>query len=181
MSHRLFVGIRPPAAIRDALLDLMEGVDNARWQDEDQLHLTLRFIGEVDAHRADELAERLRAAPRDPFELAIRGTGTFANKGRTHTLWAGIEKSADLARLQQRIERICVSAGLEPDHRKYHPHVTLARLNHATGPLEPFLLQHQGLHLGPWRVDGYILYEAFLRPGGSIYEPVVRYHLEPEA
>lgn len=179
MSHRLFVGIRPPAAIRDALIDLMEGIDHARWQDEDQLHLTLRFIGEVDRHQADELADRLQMAKGPQPDIAIGGVGTFAKNGRVHTLWAGIDPTPELIGLQRRIERICVAAGLEPEHRKYHPHVTLARLNRASGPLDSFLLQHQGLRLGPWRAEAYILYEATLRPDGSIYEPVVRYSLEP--
>ena len=179
MSHRLFIGIRPPSAIRDALIDLMEGVDDARWQDENQLHLTLRFIGEVDTHRADDLAERLRMAIGADFALTIRGVGVFEKKRRVHTLWAGIEKTPELLRLQRRIERICIAAGLEPEHRKYHPHITLARCNLATGPLEPFLARNAGLRLGPWKAEAYILYEAFLRPEGSVYEPVVHYPLEP--
>ncbi|WP_370191493.1 RNA 2',3'-cyclic phosphodiesterase [Qipengyuania sp.] len=179
MSHRLFVGIRPPAPIRDALIDLMEGIDDARWQDEDQLHLTLRYIGEVDSHTADELAERLRAAATPAFDLAIEGTGIFERKGRAHTLWAGVAASSALARLQQRVERQCIAAGLEPAPCKYHPHVTLARLNRASGPLGPFLAQTAALRLGPWPVDSYILYESTLRPEGSLYEPVLRYSLEP--
>jgi 2'-5' RNA ligase len=171
MSHRLFVGIRPPPPIRDALIDLMEGVDNARWQDDDQLHLTLRYIGVVDTHAADELAERLRAASGPAFGLTIKGTGAFERKGVAHTLWAGIAPS--------RVERVCVAAGLEPEHRKYHPHITLARTNRATAPLGPFLAHTAGLRLGPWTADSYMLYESFLRPDGSVYEPVVRYPLAP--
>lgn len=179
MTHRLFVGIRPPAAIRDALIDLMEGVDHARWQDEDQLHLTLRYIGEVDAHCADELAERLRAATTPGFALTIEGTGTFEKKGVPHTLWAGMARSPELARLQRRIERVCIACGLEPEPRKYHPHVTLARLNRSASPLAPFLARTASLRLGPWHADSYILYESTLRPEGSLYEPVIRYPLEP--
>lgn len=178
MSHRLFVGIRPPAAIREALIDLMEGVDEARWQDDDQLHLTLRYIGDVDAHLADELAERLAQAATNPFELRIAGTGVFESKGRIHTLWAGIAGSDALERLQQRIERICIQAGLDPASRKYHPHITLARINRATGPLAAFIARTAALRLGPWQADSYILYESTLHRDGSIYEPVVRYPLE---
>ena len=180
MSHRLFVGLRPPPPIRDALIDLMEGVDNARWQDDDQLHLTLRYIGVVDTHAADELAERLRAASGPEFDLAIEGTGAFERKGVAHTLWAGIAPSEELNRLQQRVERICIAAGLEPEHRKYHPHITLARTNRGTPPLGPFLARTAGLRLGPWTADSYILYESFLRPEGSVYEAVVRYPLVPD-
>lgn len=179
MTHRLFVGIRPPAAIRDALIDLMDGVDHARWQDEDQMHLTLRYIGEVDTHCADELAERLRAAAMPGFALTIAGTGIFEKKGVAHTLWAGLDPSPELARLHQRVERICIACGIAPEARKYHPHVTLARLNRAAGPLVPFLARTASLRLGPWQADSYILYESTLRPTGSIYDPVIRYPLEP--
>lgn len=177
MPHRLFVGIRPPAVVRDALIDLMEGVDNARWQDEDQLHLTLRYIGEVDTHDADELAERLRPGDTEPFPLTVAGTGTFERKGQAHTLWAGIEPSGALLHLHKRIERACTAFGIEPEHRKYHPHITLARLNRSTGPIEGFLARTASLRLGPFPVDAYLLYESTLRPEGSLYEPVVRYAL----
>lgn len=178
MTYRLFVGIRPPSAIRDALIDLMDGVENARWQDDDQLHLTLRYIGDVDAHLAGDLAERLAAVDMPPFQLRVEGTGSFERKGIAHTLWAGIAPSPELARLQRRIERICIASGLEPEHRKYHPHITLARLNRSCGPLAPFCARTAGLELGPWTVDSYILYESILRPEGSLYEPAVHYSLD---
>ena len=175
MTHRLFVAIRPPEDIRDALIDLMDGVDNARWQDEDQLHLTLRYAGEVDAHRADDLAEALSRLKVEPFELAINGVGVFEKKGVVHTLWAGIVPSEPLLRLERKVERACTSVGIAPETRKFSPHVTLARLNASCGPSAPFLARHAGLSLGPWRVDDYILYESHLRPQGSLYEPVVTY------
>lgn len=179
MTHRLFVGIRPPASARDALIDLMEGVTAARWQDEDQLHLTLRYIGEVESHAANELAERLRIADVAPFTLAITGTGVFERKGRAHTLWAGIAPSPELIALQKRIERACIAFGLEPEHRKFHPHITIARLNRSAGPLEGFLARTASLEIGPFPVEAYLLYESTLHPGGSHYEPVVRYALSP--
>ncbi|MBX7482709.1 RNA 2',3'-cyclic phosphodiesterase [Qipengyuania qiaonensis] len=178
MPHRLFVGIRPPGDIRDALIDLMEGIDLARWQDDDQLHLTLRYVGEVDTHLAEDLAGRLREVDMPPFDLTIAGTGTFAKKGRPHTLWAGIEPSDGLRRLQRRIERICISAGLEPEHRKYHPHITLARINRSTGALAPFFAATASLRLGPWRAESYILFESTLGRHGSVYDPIVRYPIE---
>lgn len=177
MSHRLFAGIRPPPEIRDALIDLMEGVDDVRWQDDDQLHLTLRYIGEVDTHLAEDLARQLQAIELPTLYLTISGTGVFVRKGRVHTLWAGVEISPELKRLRQKIDRICVSAGVEPDHRKYHPHITLARVNSSSGPLEPFLERNASLRLGPWRADSYTLFESTLHRHGSIYEPIVIYAL----
>ncbi len=178
MRHRVFIGIRPPALLRDALLDMMEGIENVRWQTEDQLHLTLRFIGEVEPHRADDLAEALETIESAPFELYLSATGTFERKGIAHTLWAGITPNPGLNALQRRIERICVRTGFEPEHRKFHPHVTLARLNRASGPATEFLARNAGVRLGPWAVNSYILYESHLRPEGPVYEPVIRYPLE---
>lgn len=176
MTHRLFVAIRPPEAIRDALIDLMEGVDNARWQEEDQLHLTLRYVGETDPHTADDLTEALAAIRAKPFELEVNGVGYFERKGVPHTVWAGIAQSEPLLRLQRKVERACTSVGLAPETRKFSPHITMARLNASSGPSAPFLARNLGLSLGPWRVEDYILYESHLRPQGSLYQPMVTYH-----
>lgn len=175
MSHRLFFGIRPPAAIRDPLIDIMDGIDGARWQDDDQLHLTLRYLGEVETHQADDLAEAAFRVQFQPFDLQISGTGYFERKGIARAVWAAIEPSQPLARLQSRIERLCRNVGMEPDTRKFTPHITLARLNTTSSPVGPFLARHANLHLGPWRVEDYILYESTLRDQGSLYEPIVTY------
>lgn len=175
MSHRLFFGIRPPDAIRDSLTDLMAGIDNARWQDDDQLHLTLRYIGEVETHRADDIAEAAAAIRFEPFELRIAGCGFFERKGIPRALWAGVDHSDPLVRLHRKVERACVQCGVPPETRKFMPHITLARLNTASGPLASFLARHTGLALGPWTVESYILYESHLREQGSLYEPIVTY------
>ena len=178
--HRLFVAIRPPAAIRSLLLSLSGGVEGARWQDDTQLHLTLRFIGEVDRHRANDIADLLAGIRFAPFDVRIEGVGSFDRKGVVDTLWAGVQPRDPLAQLHRKIDRACVRTGLAPEGRAYLPHVTLARTNRASGSLEPFLARTAGLRLGPWEVDAYLLYESFLRPEGSVYEPVMRYALEPE-
>lgn len=175
MSHRLFFGIRPPAPIRDALTDIMSGIDNARWQDDDQLHLTLRYIGEVDAHTADDIAEAAAGLRFDPFELRIHGLGHFDRKGVPSSVWAAVEPSEPLERLQGKIERICQKSGCEAETRKFTPHVTLARLNSSSGPLTPFLAEHARLSLPAWQVDSFILYESFLRPQGSLYQQALSY------
>ncbi len=181
MRHRLFIGLRPPSELRDALLDLMEGIDGANWQDDDQLHLTLRYLGETEPHRADDLAEALDEVECEAFDLALSGTGIFEKKGVARTLWAGVEPNPSLLRLQRRVERICVRTGFEPEHRKFHPHLTLARLNRASAPTADFLAGTTALRLGPWPVDSYILFESHLRPEGSVYDPIVRYPLEPRS
>ncbi len=175
MHHRLFIGLRPPEEIRDNLIDLMDGIDGARWQDDDQLHVTLRYVGEVERVLAEDLADSLSALEFEPFALALADTGIFQRKGRPHTLWAGVKPNEALMAFQRKIERRCVRIGLPPETRKFHPHVTIARLNASTGPVAPFLARTAGIQLGEWCVNSYILYESHLRTGGSLYEPVIRY------
>jgi RNA 2',3'-cyclic 3'-phosphodiesterase len=175
---RLFVAIRPPAPVRDLLIDTMEGLPGARWQDEDQLHLTLRFVGEVDRHAAEDLAEALAAIRAPRFELAIRGVGHFERKGRPHTLWAGLTPSPELAVLQKKVERACQAAGLTPERRKFAAHVTVARLSGGSGPADPWLAQQENLRSEPWSVEDFRLYSSDLSPAGAIYEPLVRYPLQ---
>lgn len=177
MSHRLFVGIRPPPPIRDMLIDRMEALDGARWQDDDQLHVTLRFIGEVDARRADDLVASLDSVESSPFPLSLAGVGHFERKGRAHTLWAGLGESEALRRFQGRVEAACRRAGVPPETRKFAPHITIARLNGGTAPPGPWIARHGDLASQPWIVDAFTLFESHLGAAGALYEPVRRYSL----
>lgn len=177
--HRLFVALRPPEAIRDPLIDTMEGLEGARWQSDEQLHLTLRFVGEVDRAQANDLVSALEAVRAPRFALQLRGVGTFERKGRTTALWAKVEESELLAILHRRVERACRAAGLAPETRKFVPHVTIARTNASTGPLGSWLATHARLVLPPWQVEDFQLFESRLERGGSAYEPVVRFPLDP--
>ena len=180
MRHRLFAAIRPPEAVVDALLDLEGGpgvIPGARWQDESQLHLTLRFFGEVEARQADDLAQTLEGVAAAAFALALRGVGHFDRKGRTHTLWAGLAPSNALVALQRAVESAARRAGLSPNSRKFAPHITVARLNAASGIVIPFLSAHSVLAGEPWPVETFDLMESTLTPEGARYETVRRYRL----
>jgi RNA 2',3'-cyclic 3'-phosphodiesterase len=176
--HRLFVAIRPPEAIRNQLLDLMEGVKGARWQDEDQLHLTLRFIGEVDRHTAQDIVAALGAIHQPRFELALSGLGTFDRRGQPVTLWAGVAPHEPLKALHKKVDQAVLRAGVEPDRRAYMPHFTLARLSRSTGPIEGLMEQSGGLSSPPFPVEEFRLYESDLTPQGAIYSVVERYGLD---
>lgn len=175
--HRLFAAIRPPADVIDELLALQGGLVGARWQDESQLHLTLRFFGGVDGHTADYLDAALMRVRAPPFELSLRGTGDFSRKGKPHTLWAGLAPSDGLAALQRRVESAARHAGLPAERRKFAPHITLARLNAASGPVLPFLRRHAALGGEPWPVAAFDLIESTLTPAGAQYETIRRYRL----
>ena len=175
---RLFIALRPPADVRDLLIDTMEGLDGARWQDEGQLHVTLRFAGEMDVHRADDLADALAAIRANGFSIAVAGTGFFEKKGVVTSIWARIAPSPELQRLQRRVERACIAAGLEPETRAFCPHVTLARLNRSSDPAGDWLARNALLKSRTWEVPSFALYESKLSPSGSLYEAVVHYPLQ---
>lgn len=177
MPHRLFVAIRPPAPVRDALIDAMEGVEGARWQDEDALHLTLRFVGEVERPGANDLAGELGRIDAQPFELRVAGVGTFERRGAPHALWARVPSAGPLEVLRQKVERACDLAGLGRETRRFTPHITLARLNRSSGAVGGWLAARGDLAAGPWRVDDFILYESHLGHEGAHYVPVARYPL----
>jgi len=175
--HRLFVAIRPPAPVRDLLLDTMDGVPVLRWQDDDQLHLTLRFIGEVERPLAEDIAVALGTLRFAPFTIRVAGVGRFDHHKRG-ALWAGVEPRAPLAALTAKVERICIGAGLEPECRAYHPHITLARWGRGEGSsLDPWLAHHAALRSDEFAVDRFTLYQSRLGRGGACYEAVADYPL----
>ena len=175
--HRLFVAIRPPEPIRDLLIDAMDDSADFRWQDDGQLHLTLRFVGEVERPLAEDLAsalERIRAAP---FDLHISGVGRFDQRN-SGALWAGVEPKPPVSALAAKVERVCQSAGLEPERRAFHPHITLARWKgRRTREVHDFLDRARGLSSEPFRVDRFILFESQLSRHGAHYEQVAAYAL----
>ena len=175
--HRLFVAIRPPEPIRDLLIDAMDDSADFRWQDEEQLHLTLRFVGEVERPVANDLADALGRVHSPPFELRIAGAGRFEQRN-SGALWAGVEPREPVAALAARIERVCQSIGLEAERRAFHPHITLARWKgRRTREVQAFLERTGALSSDPFPVDEFILFESRLSRHGAHYEAVATYRL----
>lgn len=177
MTHRLFIAIRPPEAVRDLLIDRMEALEGARWQDEDQLHLTLRYIGECEPRTAEDVMAALKSVSIAPFPLTISGVGHFERKGVPNAIWASVAPSEPLVTLRSRVQRACRRAGLPVETRKFTPHVTIARLNRSSGPPGPWLARNSDLRIDNWQVEAFTLYESHLQDSGSAYEPVMRYAL----
>jgi len=176
--HRLFVAIRPPEPIRDLLIDAMDDSPELRWVAEDNLHLTLRFIGEVERPLADDLAHALERVRFEPFELRIAGLGRFDQRNGG-ALWAGVEPKAPVAALAAKVERACLSAGLEPERRAFHPHITLARWNRQSArAAEDFTARNRALASEPFPVGRFILYESRLSRHGAHYDAVAEYPLD---
>lgn len=176
--HRLFVALRPPRAIREHLLGLMGGVPGARWQVDEQLHLTLRYIGEVGPHTAEDIATVLGSVRHGRVELRLDGCGVFDDsRGRPTAVWAGVSPRDPLAALHRKVDQAIVRAGLEPERRAYLPHITLARMSGSAGPVDRWLAEHAALTSAPFAIDTMSLYESRLGHGGASYEPVARYPL----
>lgn len=175
--HRLFVAIRPPEPIRDLLIDAMDDGADFRWQGEEQLHITLRFIGEVERPVADDIADALGQIQAEPFALRVKGVGRFEQRNGG-ALWAGVEPKEPLAALAAKIDRICQTVGLEPERRAYHPHITLARWKgRRSREVADYLAARRGLASEAWRVESFILFESRLSKHGAHYEAVGRYKL----
>ena len=155
--HRLFVAIRPPQHLLDLLIDAMDESPDFRWQDEEQLHLTLRFVGEVDRPVADDLADTLGSVRAARFSVRIMGVGRFEQRS-SGALWAGVEPKEPLAALAAKIERICQQVGLEPERRA-------------------FLVRRRGFGSEPFEVTKFILFESRLSRHGAHYEQVMEYPL----
>lgn len=181
MSHRLFIALRPPEAVRERLLDTMEALEGARWIDADDLHLTLRFVGEVDRAMANELADALGRIDAPRFALRVEGVGSFDRSVRhqafPHAVWARVPPSDPLEGLRRKVERACEIAGLDRETRRFVPHITLARTNRSTGPLGGWLATWGDLAAGPWTVEAFSLFESHLGQTGAVHEEVARYPL----
>jgi len=174
---RLFVAIPPPRAARERLMAAMGGISGARWQGEDQLHLTLRFIGDADRRQAEDIHAALGAIRQQPFEIGLAGVGFFASRGRPDTVWAGVAPQEPLAALHRKVDQALVRVGLEPEHRAYIPHITLARLNRTAGPIGGFLEQAGDLTSPPFLVERFALFESDLTAERAVYSILADYPL----
>jgi len=177
---RLFVAVRLPAVIRQTLHGLHGGIQGARWVEKDNLHLTLRFIGEANSGQLRDIDSELSEIDFHPFDLVLSGLGTFERRQRVHMLWAGFDTSPSLTDLRDRVEAAVMRAGFGPDGRKFKAHVTMARFRHGTRPdIGMYLQANNILATGIFRVDEFALYRSHLNHGGAKYEPLFTYAAGP--
>lgn len=168
---RLFVALSIPDAVANTMFLLQSGVPGAKWQTREQLHLTLRFIGEVDGRDANAIDDALSAISSPRFELALKGVGEFGGKN-PHALWASVSDPAAVTHLAKKIETAIQRIRLPAEERKFTPHVTLARLRGApTGKVVDWLADHALYASAPFAVSEFALYSSQLSHGGSIYVP----------
>jgi 2'-5' RNA ligase len=187
-SWRLFIAIELPAEIRHTIKQhvtrLREAYPDVRasWTREENLHLTLKFFGDVAVNRVDALSQALMraAAHTTEFDLVIEGCGVFPPRGKPNVLWIGIstETAPACLRLYQAIEDECAKAGFKRDERKFHPHLTIARLRHPAGWRDLANL-HQATQFEPFalKVTSACLIRSELSSSGSRYTIVARHEV----
>ncbi|MGQ0741971.1 MAG: RNA 2',3'-cyclic phosphodiesterase [Alphaproteobacteria bacterium] len=168
---RLFVGLDLPEEVRAKLARLQTGVPGAKWAKPEQLHLTLRFIGEVDGVTANGIDDALLTIRGEPFALELAGVGEFGGRN-PRALWAGVRPSEHLIHLQKKTESALQRLGLEAETRKFTPHVLLARLKISPrGRVMDFLTDHALFASGPFEVGRFILFSSQLGSNGAVYRP----------
>jgi RNA 2',3'-cyclic 3'-phosphodiesterase len=175
---RLFVALDLPWELKEHLAMLAGGLPGARWIPPENHHLTLRFIGEVPGHRAEEIDMALAALRGRGFSLTLSGLGTFAKQGRTTALWVGVERNPQLDHLQTKVETALQRIGLEPERRRFAPHVTLARVDTVPeAKLAAYVQAHNLFRSQSVPVEHFTLFSSRIGKEQSVYTAEVEYAL----
>ena len=173
---RLFVALDIPESVRAAIREFAEKLRpvcrSARWVRIENAHVTLKFIGEVPAEKAEDIKTALAGVPpRAPIKIAFRGVGFFPNERRPRVLWAGVESSDDLTALATAVEAVLEPLGFPREQRAFSPHLTLARFDSQTGltPLVAGIAAAGTLEFGDTTANEFHLYRSVLKRGGAEY------------
>lgn len=179
--YRLFVAIDLPDEIKDRVQEICTGIGKAHWVRMEQLHLTLRFIGDADERLFHAIRDELKKVSVPPFSLTIHGTGCFPPRRDPRVLWIGLQEKTLLLQLQEMVEWSLENVGLVRDTRPFSPHITIARLKE--GPkddISPYLVKHESFNLPSFTVSEFYLYSSTLTPGGAIHKKEATYPLHPK-
>ena len=168
---RLFVAIDLPEAIKGELSKLCTGVPGARWVKHEQMHVTLRFIGEVEESTFVAIQTALAGIQAPSFGMRLKGVGQFPPKGVPRVIWAGLQVPGELRRLQEEVEKTITGLGFgEADH-PFSAHMTLARLK--TPPhrdtVRQYFARHEHFQTDEFPVEAFIMYSSVLGREGSTY------------
>lgn len=169
---RLFVGLELPDPIKQSLVLARGGVEGARWQTDERLHLTLAFIGEVPKRTMREIEGALSTVTFTPFDLALTGVDMFGDTRHPKTLWAGVEDEAPLHHLHEKILNTLERMDVETDRRRYKPHVTLARFKKGTkARIADWLTVNSTLRSPACKVEHFTLFSSERTGDGPYYTP----------
>lgn len=167
---RLFIAADLPAPLKATFSGLSGELPLARWVSPEQLHLTLRFIGEVDQGTLSAISSALSRIRFAPFQLTLRGVGHFPPGKRLRVLWVGLDPCPALMQLQLELELALQETGIPAEGRRFSPHLTLARLKETLpAAVSAFEIRHNDLACPPFEVGEFILYSSLLTAKGAIH------------
>ena len=176
--HRLFVAVDISDSIKHTLARMAFGLPGAKWVEPEQLHLTVRFIGEVEGSLFHDIRECLSRVESGEFSMRLKGIGHFPPRGKPRVVWVGIEKNDSLLFLKKKIDSVLARSGLEPEGRKYSPHITLARLkNTPVQKVGGFIAANSLYESESFGVQSFRLYSSLLTPKGAIHTVEAEYPL----
>lgn len=178
MRKRLFIALDLPLEIAQQIEAFDPDISGLRWMRAQQLHLTLSFLGDVDEEAVPVLRQTIEQARVPPFLLPLQGMGSFGRKDRPLVVWIGVGRGhPHLYVLHRRIQDAVLKAGLEPDLKAFHPHITVGRARDVSRQtLQPFLRRHAEVDFGVMKVAAFVLYTSTLTSEGPIHEPL---HVQP--
>ena len=170
-DKRLFVAIDLPEAVTNLLVELNPHLPGVRWLRPGQMHLTVSFLGNVGPIAEETLREKLAAIRFTSFFMPVAGIGSFPAKGRPNVIWAGVGGGhPQLFHVHKRVQEAALAAGLEPELRAWHPHITFARCRDVSPEsIRPFLKANADFDAGLIRVESFSLYSSIPGPLGSAY------------
>jgi len=184
---RSFVAIDCDENLKGNISSLLSELDNStgnvRWIKKQGMHVTLKFLGEIEDSQLEAIGQEIKSSLRAfrPFDLKLRGTGSFPPSSRfPRVLWVGVEENEVLLSLQREIERSLVKLGFPKEKRGYRPHLTLGRVKRYDG-LEPVLdviSQKNEEFFGQMRVERVTLFKSTLKPAGAEYAVLSEYSLQ---
>lgn len=175
---RLFVGLALPADLCAVLAERQNGVPGARWVEPRNLHVTLRFIGEVDEAAAADIDARLAEVRAPAPPVVLTGLGRFGDDRRARILYVGVDPGPALIHLRDKVESACVRAGVAPERRRFKPHVTLARFSGTPGGrLDDVVAANTAWRPGAFTADRFVLFSSHLGHGGADYTAEREYPL----
>jgi 2'-5' RNA ligase len=178
--YRIFTALDIPDTLKSRLLMLQGGIPGARWMENDQMHLTLEFIGDVDGAMLDDIVGVLHTIRSPGFELFLEGIGHFPPRKDPRVLWVGVRNNEFLDRLHKKIRSALTRSRLPSESRKFHPHVTLARLkNPSSAKLAAFMAYRGTFCSEAFAVREFVLYRSLLSPKGACYERLADFPLDP--
>lgn len=177
--HRLFVALDLPPAICERLTSLCQGMSGVKWADGNHFHLTLRFISDVDDGLLHDIQYALAEISAPSFDLTLKGVGYFPPRRSAKILWVGVEATPALLQLREQIVSAIERLGIEPERRKFAPHITLARFKHSVpaARVAEFLSNHALFLTEPFPIDQFCLYSSLLRPEGAFHRVEASYPL----